>query len=222
MMKLGIINGSPRGKGSNTKILMEHFLKGYTSVCEADFQLAYLSQYKKTDEHLQLFRESEYLIIAFPLYTDAMPGIVMRYIEELESFIDQDQKPALGFVVQSGFPEAYQSRFVERYLIKLTKRLGCEYLGTVIKGGVEGIQIMPEKWTRKLFTSFFNLGKHFGKTKELHPGIIKELAGKEKMTRFRLLFFRIMSAIGLANFYWNKQLKENKAFDKRFDQPYAS
>ena len=220
-MKLTIINGSPRGKGSNTKILMEHFLKGYTSICMTDFNVSYLIHSKDIEHPVQLFKNSEYVILAFPLYTDAMPAIVMNFIEELEGIANLDVKPAIGFVVQSGFPEPYQSRFVERYLVKLSKRLNCEYLGTVIKGGVEGIQIMPESWTKKLFQSFFELGEHFGKTKEFHPDIIAKLAKNEKLSSSRLFVFNLMQKLGLANFYWNKKLKDNKAFERRFDRPYV-
>lgn len=220
--KLSIINGSPRGKGSNTKILMEQFLKGYTTICEANFRISYLSHTKELEQQIEMFKNSEYIILAFPLYTDAMPAIVKRFIEALEPFCAKDENPALGFVVQSGFPESIHSRAVEAYLIKLAKRLNCQYLGTIIKGGVEGIQVMPENWTKKLYKSFFDLGVHFGNTSEFHPEIIRKLAGNEKMSPSRLLVFKLLNKLGLQNFYWNSQLKKNKVFDKRNDRPLSS
>ena len=51
-------------------------------------------------------------------------------------------KKSLVFIVQSGFPEAIHSVCIEKYLKKFTSKLNCTYLGTVIKGGVEEIQVI--------------------------------------------------------------------------------
>jgi len=33
--------------------------------------------------------------------------------------------------------------------------------------------------------------------------------------------YSILAKTGLMDFYWNKQLKENGAYEKRFARPYA-
>jgi len=53
-----------------------------------------------------------------------------------------EDNPSLGFLVQSGFPEGLHSRYVERYLESWQKRLGCPYLGTIVKGQREGVRLM--------------------------------------------------------------------------------
>lgn len=227
-MKLTIFNGSPRGKGSNTKILMDHFCKGFNAAAAEmntaenllKVNVAYLVHTDKMEEFLELFEESDKIILAFPLYTDSVPGIVKFFIEQLEPFCGRENNPDMGFVVQSGFPEAVHSRAVEKYLEKLTKRLGCKYLGTVIKGGVEGIQVQPPRMTRKLFDSFYRLGFHFGKTGAFDETIVRELAKWERLPGWVLVLFRILAFTGMANMYWNTQLKKNKVFDKRSSKPY--
>ena len=214
-MKLTVFNGSPRGKGSNTKILLEHFINGFMTTDGNTYELAYLNRVKDSDNFIKLFRDAEQVLLAFPLYTDAMPAIVKTFIESLEPLCGREGNPDIGFIVQSGFPEAIHSRYVERYLEKLAVRLRCRYKGTVVRGGVEGIRALPAKMTRKLFKSFYELGKSFGETGEFDEQIVRKLARGEKLTKFQ---FRIFKLFG--HNYWNSMLKKNNAFEKRFDKPY--
>ncbi|MBA7664259.1 hypothetical protein ES703_72316 [subsurface metagenome] len=216
-MKLTVFNGSPRGKGSNTKILLEHFINGFMTTDRNNYELAYLVRIKDSDNFIKLFQEAEQVLLAFPLYTDTMPAIVKTFIESLEPLCGRESNPNIGFLVQSGFPEAIHSRYVERYLEKLSERLGCRYKGTVIKGGVEGIQGQPAMMTRKLFKSFYELGKSFGETGEFNKQIVLKLAQPERLTKFR---FQVLKLLG-HNLHWNPMLKKNNAFEKRFAKPYA-
>ncbi|HEX3048357.1 MAG TPA: NAD(P)H-dependent oxidoreductase, partial [Bacillota bacterium] len=166
-MKLVMFNGSPRGEAGNTRILLEQFAKGFVTNQGNSVEEYYL---KKTAEHFryaEIFQESEAVLLAFPLYTDAMPGLVKAFIEMLRpvefSSEAPDQKKIIIFLVQSGFPEAIHCATIAKYLKKLARRLGCECGGVIIKGGVEGIQAMPPQMTRKLFGQFSTLGEIFGK-----------------------------------------------------------
>ena len=84
-----------------------------------------MNRVKGTDKFLKLFQEAEQVLLAFPLYTDCMPGIVKVFIESLEPLCSREGNPDVGFIVQSGFPEAIHSRYVEKYLEKPSLRLGC-------------------------------------------------------------------------------------------------
>jgi multimeric flavodoxin WrbA len=217
-MQLAIFNGSPRKTKSNSTILIQKFLKGYNNYDNTDFIIHYLADTQKNPEHIEKFIEADTIIIIFPLYTDAMPGQVKYFLESIEN-LDLYGK-SVGFIVQSGFPEAYHSTFIEKYLQKLSRTKGWNYLGTVIKGGVEGIQIMPPSMTKKLFSNFEKLGSHFASTGKFDPVICKKLLNPYQMGFLRLLIIRLMIMLGLSNFYWNMKLKENNAFEKRFAQPY--
>jgi NAD(P)H-dependent FMN reductase len=222
-MKLTIFNGSPRGKKSNTEILMNHFIRGFTSAGENrenQANIGYLVHIKKTDNHVKMFAEAQRVILAFPLYTDAMPGIVKYFIEQLEPLCGKKNNFDMGFLVQSGFPEAHHSRFIEKYLEKLAARLGGNYLGTVVKGGVEGIQIKPPYMTKKLFNAFYRLGYHFGKTGTFNREIIQSLAKSEHLSGFARFLYKLLALTGLTDFYWNSQLKKNNAYNQRFNKPY--
>lgn len=218
-MQLAIFNGSPRQKKSNSTLLINKFLNGYHDSTNHNTPVHYLATVQKNSEHLQAVKEADTLLIIFPLYTDAMPGQVKFFFESLANVETKGKR--IGFIVQSGFPEAYHSIFVERYLAKLAKRLQCHYLGTVIKGGVEGIQIMPPSMTKKLYNNFFELGKYFVESGMFNKKIIESLRNPYRMGVVRREVFRVMTVTGLANFYWNMKLKEHKAYDKRFARPYA-
>jgi len=218
-MNLLLINGSPRGQQSNTKILFGNFVEGVKSVnILVKIELSYLNHPKNIDEVIEKFSKADYVIIGFPLYADAMPGIVMHCIEH----IPESKQKMVGFLVQSGFQEAIHSIYIERYLEKLSKRMDWNYMGTIIKGGVEGIQIMPNWMTSKLFKQFYMLGVHFGKFQQFDTDIIKRLRTPLKMSKSRLRIAKLMSKTGMMNFYWNKKLKEHNAFENRFDAPYWS
>jgi len=221
-MKLTVFNGSPRGKGSNTRILLEHFIKGFTTTEGNAHELAYLVRVKEGEDFTKLFQEAEQVLLAFPLYTDAMPAIVKTFIESLEPLCGREGNPGIGFIVQGGLPEALHSRPLERYLEKLAKRLGCRYTGTVIKGGGEGIQSQPPWMTRRLFKSFYELGQTFGETGKFNEQIVLKLGKPEKLSRFRMLFFNLLGKRLSQLMMWDKKLKENNAFDKRFARPYTS
>lgn len=218
-MKLAIFNGSPRNKKSNSELLINHFLTGYYKVYSEPLPIHYLAGRKKKESLIEVFQNAEIIIIFFPLYTDCMPGIVKEFFESIVELKFTHTKK-IGFIVQSGFPEAVHSIYVARYLKKLTKRLKCEYLGTVIKGGVEGIQIMPSWMTKKLFSKFQDLGEYFAKNNIFSPKIQEVLRKPYKMSLLRRFLFSAMSKTGLSNFYWNSNLKKNGAFKNRFDKPF--
>ncbi|HOT45859.1 MAG TPA: NAD(P)H-dependent oxidoreductase [Spirochaetota bacterium] len=225
-MRLLICNGSPRGKGSNTALLLKHFTDGFSAYSENSFETAYLMRTKEHAAIAEKARRAQAVIIAFPLYADSMPGIVKEFIETLGApppkgrAKKQREFPPMGFIVQSGFPEAVHSRCVERYLEKLARRLNARYIGTVIKGGVEGIQDRPAYFNRRLFMAFRSLGRHFGVTKEFHPITMKKLAGLERFSAVSKFFFRLLATAGLFDSGWNKILKQNGAYERRFDRPY--
>jgi NAD(P)H-dependent FMN reductase len=219
-MKLAIFNGSPRGKNSNSALLTSHFLEGYDTNSGKEISIHYLAINGDKEQRIQSFLDSNIILFVFPLYTDCMPGMVKEFIEIIGSLEWNDTK-RFGFIVQSGFPESVHSTYVERYLEKLCRRMDCTYLGTVIKGGVEGIQIMPASMTRNLFKQFRQLGEYFSIQGTFDTTIIEQLQKPKKMSKSRLWIFKQMQKTGLTNFYWNSQLKKNNAYKIRFDQPFV-
>jgi len=221
-MKISVFNGSPRGAKSNTKILLEQLLAAYQNECDAPVELDvhYLNRRRQRDLQRQAFAAADLVVLAFPLYVHAMPGIVKEWLEVLEPR-DPADGARLAFVVQQGFPETHQSAWLTPYLARLPARLGCIDAGIAVKGGVEGIQIQPAWMTRKVYGAFADLGRDLARQGRFDPARLLKLANPVRLGLGRRLIFRALAFTGVGNFYWDKNLKDNDAYDQRHARPYA-
>jgi len=219
-MRLTVFNGSPRGKASNTAKLLECFLAGFGQRPGNERETFYLIRERDHTRCVEAFKEAEVVLLAFPLYTDCMPGVVKAFIESLGPLCGRAANPALGFLVHSGFPESVHSHCLRRYLEKLSRRLGCRCLGTVIKGATEGIRAQPERWNRRLFRRFFELGRIFGETGGFDKQIAEKLARPVRFSKLGLLGARLGMKMGQV-FYWDRMMKEHGALHERDARPYG-
>lgn len=215
--KITVFNGSPRGKKGNTPIMLSEFMKGFGG----EHEIHDLVRVKERDQQVQAFQEAECVWLGFPLYTDAMPGVVKDFIEELEPLLKREKNPPIGFLVQSGFPEGLHSRYVERYLERLASRLGSPYLGTIVKGNGEGTRIMPAEMNRKLFENLNALGSTFAASGQLEASILKQIASPERYPLILNPIFRLFLRLPIAHGYFDRMLKENDAFEFRDDTPFV-
>ncbi len=218
--RLTVFNGSPRGAKGNTPIMLREFVQGFTSVEGNSVETFDLVHQNDLDGYAQAFSEAQCVLLGFPLYTDSMPGIVKAFIDRLAPLAGRAGNPPVAFLVQSGFPEALHSRYVEQYLEKLATRLGSPYLGTMVKGNGEGTRLMPDQMNRGLFTTLQGLGKGLAAGGRLDPALLRKLAVPERMPGFLMPMVRLSVAMGAANAYWNGMLKENGALDRVWDKPY--
>jgi hypothetical protein len=218
-MLLNIFNGSPRGKRSNSAVLTRAFAKGF---CDSrtfpgnrfeEFFLADPEDFEKAPE--AFFKESTALL-AFPIYVDAMPGITKKFIEALEPYKGRCEFMRILFLVQTGFPEETHTRPMKNYLLKLARRLGAPSPGVIRMGGGEGARKQAKsRKGRKLLGLYEKLGYLYAETGELDAKILASLTGPSRLPSAptRLI-------LPVANyFYWDRQLKRNGAYAKRFARP---
>lgn len=217
--KVIIYNGSPRGLKGNSLILAQETVKGLKAegLNETDYEIRNIADIKSHDLWAEDFENHSRHIFIFPLYVHAMPSIVMKFFEKLKRFSKDVQ---ITFAVQSGFSESAQSYYLRPYLSLLAKRLGAVYGGTLIKGGVEGIQIKPEKSNQKLFSMFNRMGSEIIKKGVVSEELIDRSADPVHLKKGEIRLFKIVELTGLINFYWDMQLKKNGAFKERFAKPY--
>lgn len=220
-MRLTVFNGSPRGAKGNTALLLQHFLEGFESVPGRSAEVHLLSREHLHDEQTQTFGEAEAILLAFPLYADAMPSMVKAFLEALAPRCGRSDNPPLAFLVQSGFPEACHSRPVQRYLEKLARRLGSRHLGTIVQGGVEGIRNRSPQSTRKTFEAYRSLGEGLARNGAFDAGTLERLSRPERMPAPARVILRLLVPTGLFDAAWNEQLRANGAMALRDRAPYA-
>jgi len=110
--------------------------------------------------------------------------------------------------------------YLEAYFQQLSLRLGRTYVGTAIKGGVEGLQIRPAKSQEKIIEPMVNSIVNLMSEGSFNQNDIFQLAKPIKLGKGMEILFKVFSKLGLVNFFWNQQLKEKNAYEKRFDCPY--
>ncbi len=213
MEKIIIYNGSPRRSGSNSALILK---KAVEALCDR-VEVRDLKEGDKWEEWAETFNSEKHVMFFMPLYVHAMPSHVMRFIEKLQA-----SEGSISFFVQSGFPESSQSHYLEAYFEQLALRLGRTYIGTAIKGGIEGLQMRPataqEKMMRPLVKTIVDLVYEGN----FNPTSIHQLARPIRFGKGMTILLKLLTKIGLINFFWNQQLKENQAYEKRFDRPYLS
>lgn len=209
--KLIIYNGSPRRKGSNSEIILEKVAKVLCNRVE----IRDLKETDKWEMWADDFVSDKHVMFFMPLYVHAMPSHVMRFIEKLKP-----SEGSISFFVQSGFPESSQSHYLEAYFEQLSPRLGRRYIGTAIKGGVEGLQQRPAVAQEKMIEPLVNIIVDLVNEGLFNPLKIQQLATPICLSKGTILLFKVLAKTGLINFFWNRQLKENNAYEKRFDCPY--
>jgi len=214
--RLTLFNGSPRGRKGNTTTFLTEFAMGFGG--ESD--VYHLIQVKQIDQQVQAFSEAECAWLGFPLYTDAMPGVVKNFIDALQPLAGRKNNPPLGFIVQSGFPEGLHSRYVERYLEKLAARLGSPYLGTIVRGNGEGVRLMSDSANRVLFDGLHALGASLAREGKLDPQVLAKIAQPERYPTYLGPVFQVFLRLPGSHTYFDEMLRKNGAFERRFARPF--
>jgi hypothetical protein len=177
------------------------------------------------DRAIAAFAEADVVLLGLPLYTDSMPALVKAYIEALTPRVavahSGGVNPTLAFLVQSGFPEARHSRPLERYLEKLARRLGSPYAGTIVRGGGETLQMMPDNANKKLWARLRTLGEQLARDGRFGAEELKAIAGTERFSALTAVLLSVAAMLPIVQFYWTSMLKKNSAWERRFDAPYG-
>jgi len=216
-MQLLVLNGSPRGPKSNTRFVTDEFLRGFAATPSNQAETLDIARPSDREKALADFWQSETVLLGFPLYADAMPGMVKEFLEQVATLPRPQRRPTLVFLVQSGFPEASHTAPVARYLERLAGRLGCTCAGVLRRGGMEGVRSEPAWMVRGVLRRFRRLGEDFGRTGRLDAQALRELAGRERHSRLALRLVCWWSRV----MFWDRELKANQAYDKRLAAPYA-
>lgn len=223
MHSLLLLNGSPRGQRGNSMKMLARVGEGWQLAGGAEPIVLHLAGKKDFERSVELFARSGTVLLGMPLYADSTPWLVKEFLESVaasEEFVSAQQKPILGFLVQSGFSEALHSRPVERYLAKLATRLGSGYAGTIVHGSGESLQVKPEQASNGLWKNLRLLGGQLAAEGHFQAKELQAVAGMERLSPVMAGILHLILKTPLGQFYWNGKLKRNGAWTRRFAMPY--
>lgn len=211
-MKTLIINGSPNGRKGNSEICCRRFMKGL----QHQPDVRYVSE-EDPAALAAAMNGYDHWLFFFPLYVNAMPGILKRLFEHL----NPSEEKKVGYFIQSGFDEAFQSDWLCTILKNFNRRMGYHDLGIVVSGGMAGVRYMPEQMNKKAFDRLEKLGLLYEQNGVFDEEIIRQFGQLHRYSEKQLRGIRLSKKLGLTNMFWNSMLKRNDAFQKRFDKPFA-
>lgn len=211
-MKTLIINGSPNGSKGNSEIFCRRFIKGMHHQPEIRYAVeenpAVLAADMDGYDHWLFF---------FPLYVNAMPGILKKLFEHL----NPSEERKVGYFIQSGFEEAFQSDWLCAILKNFNRRMGYGDLGIVVAGGMAGVRYMPERMNKKTFARLEKAGSLYEQSGVFDQETIQQFGQPHRYSESQLRRIRFFKKLGLTDMFWNNMLKKNNAYNRRFDKPFA-
>lgn len=206
-MKLCLLNGSPRKEKGNTAKILNSFLEGYSFEKQNTFEVYYLMEKWRWSYFLERINESDVVLIAFPLYISAMPGIVKEFLETLPDCFPKTVN--IAFFVQSGFPESYQMSWMHGYFKNLAERLNYNYLGTIFQGFGASVEMMPVAFHKHILKNQLTMGNYFCRTGELDSQLAEKIRKPEKMSKINVMLYKCIIAFGLADIFTRIMLQQN-------------
>lgn len=212
-MSLIILNGSPKGKESNTDIFIRQFVKNM----ERPYEIKLVSN-EKPDQLSEYIKGFDTVIVTMPLYIHAMPGPVLKLFEQMLP-VELEGK-SMGFIVQAGFIETEQQKYLIRYFEQLAARLHYSYLGTIQKGDAASISIFPSCFNKKLFFLLNKLGMIFEETGMFDNAILQSLRNPYSLTKTQTCLYQIAYKIGVNSLPWCIMQAKNHVYKVRLAKPF--
>ena len=217
-MHLVIISGATRPQSkSNTAKVIAAFQKGFEENGNTT-EVWYLSDRRQWKRAANAFEQNERILIAFPLYVENIPGILLEFLSGLTP--KQAPGTKLAFLIQGGFPEASQSRCCEAFLETLPAQLGCEYAGTLIKGDMFGTSRVDEKTREKMLAPFTQMGRTFAQTGCFEKTAVDAFAGPEYMPEKQIRMYNLVGK-HISRFFMGRIAKKLGCKEKLDARPYA-
>ena len=221
MSSLLLLNGSPRGKSSNSMKMLSRVADRWARATGGQVETLHIARRADFDRAVAAFAEADTVLLGMPLYADAMPSLVKEYVEALAQYVGRAGNPALAFLVQSGFSEALHSRGVERYIEKLAVRLGSPYAGTIVHGGGEALRTMPEQASKKLWARLDALGESLARDGRFAEEPLAQVAGVERFSAPMAAVLGVALKWPLPLVMWDAEMRKMGGYERRDARPYA-
>lgn len=211
-MKNIILNGSPKGNAENCGSYL--LARAFVNKMSAPYEIRSIVK-ENRESLIESVRNADNIIMIAPNYIHSIPSETLDFLYALPR---SQGNQSIGFIIQSGYPESSESEIICRYLKRLGERLGYNVLGAIAKGECAGLAIMPKRFKR-LQNDFSEFGYLFEHTGEFDKLFIDKFAKPIRLSKFQTRMLNALAPIS-NSLGWNRFLKANKAYERRFDMPY--
>jgi hypothetical protein len=149
--KVVFITGSPRGKNSTSRSLLNYIAEGMEKEGVETVNFWIHNALKREDSFVELLssiEEADLIILASPLYVDCLPAPVIKVLKMIKDHRDRegiDKEQGFCAIVNSGFPEAFQNDIAISIYKKFAEDTGFRWLGGLTLGMGEAIHGKPLK-----------------------------------------------------------------------------
>ena len=216
-MHLVIISGGARPQSkSNTAKVIAAFQRGAEENGNTT-EVWYLSDRRQWKGAAQAFEQNNHVLIAFPLYVESIPGILLEFLSGLSP--KQTPGTKLAFLIQGGFPEASQSRCCEAFLETRPAQLGCDYAGTLIRGDMFGTGLVDDKTREKMLAPFTEMGRAFAQSGVFEKTVVDAFTGPEYMSEKQIRMYNLVGRY-VSRFYIGRIAKKLGCREKLDARPY--
>lgn len=209
-MYYAIFSGSPQNKQRSTSALLASVAKQVlTKNQENEADIYDLSNKREWAASMEAFNQAHTILFILPLYVEGVPGLFLEFLDQLDQYMFSGQadglvdmknksKGKISFILQGGFEEASQLRTAEEYLSKIPGDFGCEYRGTLVKGGMFGMATMRgEKFRDKACSEFAAVLESYQKDQGFTKEVADQFAGAEYYSKGMLFLSRFLHPLNV-------------------------
>ena len=219
--------GSPKNKNSSSASLGGYLLKKieeYEIEVETVHIHSEISTEVKTIKFFEKLQESDYIILAAPLYVDTLPAKVIKALNLIvknKDKINNDlsgskNAKSLTVIVNCGFPEAEQNKIALRVYEEFAKEADFKYLGGIavgMGGAVSGKSLSEMGgMVNDIIQGLDQAAEDILKNKKLSTYVIEKTSNPMVSQKW------LYTLIG--DFSWKFQALKNGVYLKMNDRPY--
>jgi len=221
MKNICFINGSPKGKKSNSLFFLNkleeamngnNYIKSYIHVTPSIHS-------GKVEEDFKTMSNADAIVIAFPLYVFCLPGVLMRFLEDYYSYLKSNNSLTKNVrvygILNCGFPEPAINNEAIRVLKNFCVRLNLNWRFAVSIGMGEPVGATKDiKFMQilcsKVYSSLYEINK------DIENNIDTPVENKYAAPSIPVFIFR-----KIGNSHWINAAKSNGLSEKDlYKKPY--
>jgi Multimeric flavodoxin WrbA len=214
MKDICFINGSPRGREASSFVLLKELGNKFNDK-EYNKHFINVKNSESIKEDFEKMMKSDAIVFAFPLYIYCLPGVLMRFLERYNSYLEEkgtERKPSKVYaIVNCGFPEPSINDTAISVIKNFCKRLNLEWRFAALTGMGELVKVGPSSVKNKIFNALEEVAKDVSTgTKEIKENVYVT-------PKFPKKLFYFIGTIG-----WKQRAKANGLSKKDlYNRPYA-